>query len=173
MKKIIIALVLVTMLFGSNVASAQVSSQDNVQVLQRQYQVLIMKLIELLTQRIAELQAQLSSMQAAKVQAPIVNQLTTPVEPIVNQPATVASSTPQIAATSTTAAAPAPQYTPTIRLEIVGTKVVWQAAGERFDCKLNGESVWQEGSKEANGITAFTLGCVGTVTGSRVEKTIQ
>ncbi len=158
------------MILSGSVANAQTVSRAE---LESQYKALLVQVIELLMKKIATLQAQLAALQS--VQAPIVNQLTTPVAPIVNQPVATASSTPQVEATSTPVIIPVPQkqYNPTIKLEIVGSRVVWQASGEPFQCKLNGESVPFEGSRETNGVTTHKLTCVGGETGTKLEKTIQ
>jgi len=174
MKKIVVSIVLVVMLLGFGIANAQVSQQipkvNQVQIDEIIKRIDLLNKILYLLRQIESLKAQIAALQA--IQTPIVSPLSTPMVQIVNQPIFVASSTQQILATSTTVVSPTLQYTPTIKLEIVGTKVIWQASGERFNCKLNGESVWQEGSRETD-ITLYALVCVGTVTGIKLEKTIR
>ncbi len=69
MKKFITAFILISFLLGG-VVSAQTVNQ---QTLNTQYQTLLRTLIDLLLKQVASLQAQLSQMQAAKIQTPVVN----------------------------------------------------------------------------------------------------
>lgn len=170
MKKIIISLAIVVMLFGS-VANAQTVSREE---LESQYKALLVQVIQLLMKQVAELQAQLVVLQAQ--QAVVVQP--TQSAPVVSSPVPAPKVEEQIAATSTPAveapqSAPQRQYNPTIKLEIVGAFVEWQAAGEPFECKLNGELVNFEGRKPTNGQTSFNLLCVGKETGTKLEKIIQ
>jgi len=157
------------MLFGGGIANAQVSQQiksvnqtqinellNRIDLLNRI--IALLRQIESLKVRIAELQAQQSS--APVVQQPVINE-------VVNQaPKLEAPSAPVVPA-------PQKQYNPLIKLEIIGTKVFWHASGEPFKCKLNGQDVHFEGNKETNGATNYTLTCVGSETGTKLEKSIQ
>lgn len=156
---------MVVMLFGSGVVNAQTVSRIE---LEQQYKALLIQVIELLMKQVAELQTQLVVLQAQQAQQQIVS-------PVQKQPITggeiTATSTEATSTPSVSTAAPK-QYSPAIKLEVVGTKVIWQASGEKFNCKLNGEAVWQEGSKETGGVITFTLVCVGNETGTKLEKSV-
>lgn len=179
MKKIIVSLFLILMLFGGSVANAQTASQSEIIALQEQYQALITQLIQLLTQRIAELQAQIVALQAQPPVAVPPAQVT----PIDTTPSPISepipmSNAPVLQEISVPTIKPE-EYNPQVSMLIVNVdELQWSVNGgrEQFACKLNGRDVPQAGRviivDPSNPNNSFTIVCVGNKTGIKIQNSL-
>lgn len=155
-----------SILLGGVAHAQSAPSVIEYQALQAQYEFLIKTLISLLNQRIVELTAQIAVLEAQKVQN--------------NKPQAVVDIAPQITASAPVTIAPAtttPEeiYNPQISAYRNGDEVHWKVFGarERFECKLNGVRVNQEGGEFLIDFTKEeVLECVGSATLTRLIKSI-
>jgi hypothetical protein len=160
MKKLIVAVLLITVLFTGTVRAQTVDVQT-------QYQTLLVQLINLLMQQVSALQAQLTELQAS------VQTLSTPVQPPSTPPALTTGTTVAPAPTNTATSTPEVPKTVTVKqIDITHLQIVNDtgvavrikniaASSTLADMNISGSSIWYPRSFKGMDATYNIFDCSG------------